>query len=472
MEIKNQKGQNILLFILDGILLYVTFVFSTWLWEDISDRGMPFSWDEIHKYFMIVLVAYIITFFFNSREEILMDLKAWDAFVQRVRFGSLILIAITLLLVAFKVTNFSRGVLFSFIILYILITFLVHQLIRRIILRFFSARHSGTYILMVTSTDRVEDCVRQFLKNASWDQRLVGIALIDADWTGREIEGVPVVAGVASLQDYACRNAVDEAFFHIPYMEKEVLQKMMDDLEEMGIAVHLNINMLDSYTGYNRMITNLAGFNVITFATRFFDWNKLLVKRVTDIVCSLFGLLLLGIMLPFIAIPLKLESPGPLFFSQNRVGKNGRIFKIYKIRSMYVDAEERKKELMAQNEMNGLMFKMTNDPRITKVGKFLRDTSLDEFPQFFNVLTGDMSMVGTRPPTEDEFKQYEYHHKKRLLLKPGITGMWQVSGRSNITDFEEVVRLDLEYINNWSLKLDLQILLKTIGVVIGKVGSH
>ena len=167
------------------------------------------------------------------------------------------------------------------------------------------------------------------------------------------------------------------------------------------------------------------------------------------------------------------KSPGPIFFSQIRVGKNGRKFKIYKFRSMYMDAEERKKELMAQNNIkDGMMFKMDNDPRFIKgIGNFIRDFSLDEFPQFWNVLKGDMSLVGTRPPTVDEWEKYDLHHRARLAIKPGITGMWQISGRSDITDFEEVVRLDTEYIKNWDLGLDIKILLKTVLVVIGKDGA-
>ena len=132
---------------------------------------------------------------------------------------------------------------------------------------------------------------------------------------------------------------------------------------------------------------------------------------------------------------------------------------------MYVDSEERKKELMDKNKMDGLMFKMDNDPRITKVGRFIRKTSIDELPQFFNVLKGDMSLVGTRPPTVDEFKQYETYHKRRLSVKPGITGLWQVSGRNRITNFEDVVKLDLKYIDNWSIALDIKILFKTVAVV-------
>ena len=138
---------------------------------------------------------------------------------------------------------------------------------------------------------------------------------------------------------------------------------------------------------------------------------------------------------------------------------------------MYMDAEERKKELMEKNKMSGLMFKMDDDPRITPIGKFMRKTSIDEFPQFINILKGDMSLVGTRPPTEDEYNQYELHHKSRLAIKPGLTGMWQVSGRSDITDFEEVVRLDNEYIRNFSISLDIKILFKTVGAVLFKNGS-
>ena len=166
-----------------------------------------------------------------------------------------------------------------------------------------------------------------------------------------------------------------------------------------------------------------------------------------------------------------IQSPGSIFFSQERIGRNGRRFKIYKFRSMYPDAEERKKELMAQNKMQGLMFKMDNDPRIIPIGHFMRKTSLDEFPQFWNVLKGDMSLVGTRPPTVDEYEQYEMHHKARLAVKPGLTGMWQISGRSDIVDFEEVVRLDTKYIENWNIALDLRILLKTVLVLIKREGS-
>ncbi|MBQ4045602.1 MAG: sugar transferase, partial [Lachnospiraceae bacterium] len=197
-----------------------------------------------------------------------------------------------------------------------------------------------------------------------------------------------------------------------------------------------------------------------------------IVKRAMDILGSLVGLVISVPIIALVAIPLLLESKGGLFFKQKRVGLNGRYFYIYKLRSMYADAEERKKELEDQNVMQGNMFKVEDDPRITRVGRFIRRTSIDELPQFFNVLKGDMSLVGTRPPTVDEFKQYRDHHKRRLSMKPGITGLWQVSGRSSITDFEQIVRLDLQYIDNWSLWMDVKILCRTLVVVFKKTGAE
>ena len=220
-----------------------------------------------------------------------------------------------------------------------------------------------------------------------------------------------------------------------------------------------------------RKLGYLGSIPVITFANRIYSWKSLFVKRCIDIVGAIVGLVFMTIAMIFVAPAIKIESKGPLFFKQKRVGKNGRYFYIYKFRSMYIDAEERKKELMAQNEMNGLMFKMKDDPRITKVGKFIRKTSIDELPQFINVLKGDMSLVGTRPPTVGEFKQYKGHHKRRLSMKPGITGMWQAYGRNSVMDFDEVVKMDLEYIDNWSILLDIKILFKTVATVFTNHGT-
>jgi exopolysaccharide biosynthesis polyprenyl glycosylphosphotransferase len=181
-----------------------------------------------------------------------------------------------------------------------------------------------------------------------------------------------------------------------------------------------------------------------------------------DVVISIFGVIVTSPIMLITALAIKLDSPGPVIFKQKRVGQNGRVFEILKFRSMCQDAEDRKRELADKNEMDGLMFKIKNDPRVTKVGKFIRKTSIDELPQFFNVLSGSMSIVGTRPPTIDEVSKYTAKQWRRISIKPGITGMWQTNGRNTITNFNDVVELDTKYIDEWSLWLDVKIMLKTV----------
>lgn len=196
-------------------------------------------------------------------------------------------------------------------------------------------------------------------------------------------------------------------------------------------------------------------------------WIYLFTKRLMDIFGALLGLILLLPVFIIVAIFIKLEDPkGPIFFFQTRVGKNGKEFKMYKFRSMVTDAEERLKELLQYNEVSGAMFKMKDDPRITRIGKFIRKTSIDELPQFFNVLIGDMSLVGPRPPLPREVAEYTDYDKQRLLVTPGCTGLWQVSARNSV-GFDEMVELDLNYINNRSIIYDIMIILKTVGVLLG-----
>jgi lipopolysaccharide/colanic/teichoic acid biosynthesis glycosyltransferase len=193
------------------------------------------------------------------------------------------------------------------------------------------------------------------------------------------------------------------------------------------------------------------------------------LKRLIDIVGALVGLAITTILVIPIAIATQIDNPGPLFYCQVRCGLQGKPFRIWKFRSMVTNADVLKH--LVNNEAKGGIFKNRNDPRVTRVGKFLRKTSLDEFPQFWNVLMGDMSLVGTRPPTVDEVMGYKQHHWERLNVKPGITGEWQVNGRSNVTDFEEVVKMDLVYQEKWSIRYDLQLLLKTVQVVFNKQGA-
>ncbi|MEH7512314.1 sugar transferase [Gottfriedia acidiceleris] len=197
------------------------------------------------------------------------------------------------------------------------------------------------------------------------------------------------------------------------------------------------------------------------------SWIYSFTKRLMDLFGAIFGLILLLPVFILVAIFIKVEDPkGPIFFFQTRVGKNGKIFKMYKFRSMVTDAEERLKELLQYNEVSGAMFKMKDDPRITRIGKFIRKTSIDELPQLFNVLLGEMSLVGPRPPLPREVEEYTDYDKQRLLVTPGCTGLWQVSARNSV-GFNEMVELDLKYINNRSIIYDIKLILKTVGLLLG-----
>ena len=243
-------------------------------------------------------------------------------------------------------------------------------------------------------------------------------------------------------------------------------QKYVDLCIEMGVTVRLVVDFYKRRRAKS-YVSSVCTYPVITYHTIILNTYEQFIKRVMDIIGGMIGIIVFSPIMLVTAIAIKLDSPGPVLFKQTRVGQNGRHFKIYKFRSMYIDAEERKKELMAQNEIaGGVMFKMKDDPRITRVGKVIRKLSIDELPQFFNIVGGTMSLVGTRPPTLDEVEKYQTKQWRRISIKPGLTGVWQVSGRSNVTDFEEIVRMDVEYIDNWSLLLDIKILFKTVIVLL------
>ena len=312
---------------------------------------------------------------------------------------------------------------------------------------------------------------------------IAGLVIIDEDMTGENICGIPVIAGEKTAANYVCREWIDEVFVNIS-PEYPYPQKLIDQFMETGVTVHLNLARISESLGSKQLVEKVGNYTVLTTSMNYATTKQVFMKRVMDICGGLVGCIFTGIIVLFVGPAIYISSPGPIFFSQERVGKNGKKFKMYKFRSMYMDAEERKKELMKENRVSdGMMFKMDFDPRVignkilpngekkTGIGDFIRKTSLDEFPQFFNVLKGDMSLVGTRPPTLDEWEKYELHHRARLAIKPGITGMWQVSGRSEITDFEEVVKLDTEYIANWDVGLDFKILFKTVMSVLKKEGS-
>ena len=341
----------------------------------------------------------------------------------------------------------------------------------------------GRALIIFTDSQRAEEVVNDLLRRTYDGFVIKGIYLLDREkYAGNEIQGIPLIDTEVPLFKAIGHEWVDEAFF---FLSPDYLmpKSYIDELLKMGVTVHYSYSYFFDDQEVMQRTDKIGPYYVFTNSKKIVNAASLAAKRMVDIMAGLAGCFITAIIYVFIAPAIYIQSPGPIFFSQWRVGKNGRKFKIYKFRSMYMDAEERKKEYLAQNNMNGLMFKMVDDPRIIGsekkdkngkpkgIGNFIRKTSLDEFPQFWNVLIGDMSLVGTRPPTVDEWEQYDENHRVRMCVKPGITGIWQVSGRSKITDFNEVVRLDTSYIRNWNILLDIKILFKTVGVVLRSDGA-
>ena len=319
-------------------------------------------------------------------------------------------------------------------------------------------------ILLVTTRARVERVLKQL---SSYEYGYVSAVCI-VDDEHFESSNLTIVT-LDNLVTYATRSVVDQVVINLP-SENFLIADFVSQFEMMGLPVAVNIAALEFVTNSEKAIQRFGNSSVVNFSTTFYRSSDVALKRMMDIIGSLFGLVICGIVSIFL-VPLIKKDGGPAIFAQDRVGRNGRIFKFYKFRSMRVDAEEIKKDLMSQNQMQGGMFKIENDPRVTKIGHFIRKTSLDELPQFWNVLKGDMSLVGTRPPTLDEYMKYTPEQKRRLSFKPGITGLWQISGRSNITNFDDVVKLDVTYLDGWTIWKDIEILLKTIKVVVMKDGA-
>ena len=392
------------------------------------------------------------------------------------------LMAIAYLFFAKRADPTSRIVIGLVAVFYVLISYVIRILWKRLLRKRGNfAKQASLYI--IASEDLAAETIQSLCIDAKGEYQIQGICLTNRDAVGEIIADIPVTSNMDTILDHLRDKWVDEVYVALPE-HVSVPNKLVDTLTEMGIAVHIELDPAGSESWQIRQVQYVGGKLVQTVSMTNVATRNLLAKRLLDIVGGIVGCLITAILTLILGPLIYIQSPGPIFFAQTRVGKNGKLFKMYKFRSMYPDAEARKAELMKQNRIqDGLMFKLEADPRIIGckilpdgtvkkgIGNFIRDFSLDEFPQFFNVLKGDLSLVGTRPPTVDEWNKYQYHHRARLAIKPGITGLWQVSGRSNITDFEEVVELDKKYIREWNMGMDLKILLKTVLVVLGRDGS-
>lgn len=466
-KVKSRWGKHLDFILLDTLFLQIAFILAYYSRHGFGQ--LPYSTPLYQRMAIYLVLVEVCVIFFGENYSGILKRGYLQELKAVIKFVTAIVVATVVLLFLMQTSEaFSRSVFIQLWAIGIVLILIERMLAKKILSRH-KRRGERRKVIIVTISKMADETVATVRENRFNQFSVPGIILIDTDQTGQIYNGKPVLASRDTMLDYIRQNVVDEVFFNVPYSIK-IPEDILQGLIDMGVTIHRKLfKQGDSLK--NQSVETFAGYTVLTTSIRIASTRQLFIKRLMDIAGGLVGSIIAIIAMIFVTPIIKKQSPGPVFFSQTRVGKNGRKFKIYKFRSMYMDAEERKKELMAQNKMSGLMFKMDNDPRIFPFGHFMRKTSIDELPQFFNVLKGDMSLVGTRPPTVDEYEQYELHHKRRLAAKPGLTGMWQASGRSDITDFEEVVKLDSYYIENWTLGLDIKIILKTIQVVLTRKGS-
>ncbi|HBH5471617.1 TPA: sugar transferase, partial [Enterococcus faecium] len=435
-----------------------------------------------HMAIFIELENLTIIFLFEAYKNVLKRGYYKEA-VASIKQSFMLLLVCSLYLITMQDGNdYSRVSLFIMGVVYGLLTYII-RILWKGLLHHRMKNGEDVSLVIVTSQKIAKNVVRNLKEKNYGMYKLSGVIVVDRDMYGTTIGGVPVVANADNAAEYLLQNWVDEVFINVdesvPY-PKELIARC----SEMGLAVHMNLTKVSDSTRGKQFIGRVGDYTVITSSINVMTMRQAFIKRTIDILAGIIGCIATGVIFIFVAPVIYIKSPGPIFFAQERIGQNGKTFKMYKFRSMYMDAEERKAELMKENKMsNNLMFKMDFDPRIignkilpdgtkkTGIGQFIRSTSLDEFPQFYNVLMGKMSLVGFRPCLKSEYEKYDFHHRARIAMKPGITGMWQVSGRSDITDFEEVVKLDAEYIRNWSMGLDFRILFRTVKTVLHRNGS-
>ena len=355
-------------------------------------------------------------------------------------------------------------------------------------------RHS---LLIALEASQIPTVIPRILRSNYGTYRFIGFAIMGTEPSEEqarqalrllrdqypEVDTIPIVATTDTLEQYLTNYWVDEVYLDVP-PEADLPVKLINSLMRMGITIHTALTNLDDIESRYKNVEWICGHLTITTSLGYITGRDVFLKRLMDIAGGLIGSLITLFLTPPVGLAILLSDPGPIFFTQTRNGENGKKFQMYKFRSMYMNAESRKQQIAQESgQEDQLMFNLEHDPRIIGqkelpdgrwkkgVGGWIRDLALDEFPQFFNVLKGDMSLVGTRPPTVDEWKRYEPFHRSRMSTRPGITGLWQVSGRSKIRDFDTVVRLDREYIENWSLKRDIHILFKTVWAVLTRKGA-
>lgn len=472
--------------VLDLFCLELAFVLAYWVRIGWSN---PYANQLYRSMAIMLLLMDVAAIFFGNVYSNILARGYWKEACSTLRQAALILALSSVYLVMIQGgDSYSRVILVLTASFYFLLSYVCRLLWKRVLPRI--PWKTGHDSLLIAATEAyAAEVVESLLNDKRRHFSISGVVLMDEGvHTGveqlfvKKYGNVPVVATESSLVEYVCREWVDEILFVLPDWHGD--RTLIDEIAASGIAVHEYLGREGSQVGRKQVIEKMGDYAVMTTCTNCVTFSQAFLKRTFDILGGLVGSIFAVLALMIVGPIIYAQSPGPLLFRQVRIGRNGRHFYFLKIRSMVVNAEEMKQELMKENRVkDGMMFKVKYDPRIIGarkepdgtikkgIGNFIRDWSIDELPQFFNVLKGDMSLVGTRPPTVDEWEKYQLHHRARMAFRPGITGLWQVSGRSNIVDFEEVVRLDTKYINEWDFGLDCRIMLDTVRAVLERTGS-
>lgn len=380
---------------------------------------------------------------------------------------------VVLSLYLIKVSEFSRLMMAIFLLLTVLLLAVSKYVIYHVLAHYRRQGFNFRKVLVVGSRERAKEMIQSIQQAPESGYQLWGCLEIDDCFVGVEVmPGVKVIGTLADFHGLLLNQTVDEIVFAMPLRMIPEVRRYIAFAEEVGINIRILPDWQLQKVMYHPETASVyfeefLGVPAIGLSSTPRKNTDLLIKAGIDYICAAAGMVVLSPLYILIAILIKLTSRGPVLFKQERCGENGRRFTLYKFRTMIDRAEEMRDALLVANEMNGPVFKMKEDPRVTKVGRVLRKTSLDELPQLFNVLKGEMSLVGPRPPLPAEVEKYEAWQRRRLSMKPGLTCIWQVGGRNEV-DFEQWMKMDLEYIDKWSLMLDLKLLLFTIkAVVIG-----
>ena len=396
--------------------------------------------------------------------------KAWGTILSELCMASLVArVGVLALLYLLKVTWISRAVLLGFSILSVPTLALSRWLDLWVLRTLRRSRFDPSHILLVGSPADAQPLLQVLAEHPEWAIQPVG-------WLGtppapeETAPALPYLGTAATLAHHLTEQPIDEVLLVGAVPELGALSGLAAVCEELGVPLAMDANFL-GLRAARAEVQDFEGWTTLRFTTAPTPGLAWLLKRVMDATVAALGLLLCAPLLLLIALLVKLGDGGPVLFVQQRAGLHGRPFPMLKFRTMVPDAEARLATLAHQNEMSGPVFKMARDPRVTGVGRWLRRTSLDELPQLYNVLVGQMSLVGPRPPLPAEVRRYARWQLRRLSVRPGITCIWQVSGRSNI-DFDRWMALDLQYIDSWSLWLDLRILLQTVPAVLRGTGAR